>query len=54
MRAEDVAAQVMMRADEGLPKMWTIHKALELRRERPDCFGAEADYTPLEVDGDEA
>jgi (1->4)-alpha-D-glucan 1-alpha-D-glucosylmutase len=52
MRAEDVAAQVMLRADEGLPKMWTIHKALELRREHPDCFGAEAEYTPLEVDGD--
>ena len=41
----------MMRTDEGLPKMWTIHKALELRRERPDWFGAEAEYTPLEVDG---
>jgi (1->4)-alpha-D-glucan 1-alpha-D-glucosylmutase len=52
MKPEDVAAQVMMRADEGLPKMWTIHRALELRRERPDCFGAEAEYTPLEVDGD--
>jgi len=52
IRTEDVAAQVMLRADEGLPKMWTIHKALELRRERPDCFGAEAEYTPLEVDGD--
>src|SRR5271155_3758308 len=51
MNGEDVAAQVMMRADEGLPKMWTIHKALELRRERPDCFGADAEYTPLEVDG---
>jgi len=52
MKAEDVAAQVMLRADEGLPKMWTIHKALELRREQPDCFGSEAEYTPLEVDGD--
>jgi (1->4)-alpha-D-glucan 1-alpha-D-glucosylmutase len=51
MTGEDVAAQVMLRADEGLPKMWTIHKALELRRERPECFGAEAEYTPLEVDG---
>jgi (1->4)-alpha-D-glucan 1-alpha-D-glucosylmutase len=52
MTGEDVAAQVMVRADEGLPKIWTIHKALELRRERPECFGAEAEYTPLEVDGD--
>jgi (1->4)-alpha-D-glucan 1-alpha-D-glucosylmutase len=52
MTGDNVAAQIMLRADEGLPKMWTIHKALELRRERPECFGAEADYTPLEVDGD--
>jgi (1->4)-alpha-D-glucan 1-alpha-D-glucosylmutase len=51
LNGEDVAAQVMLRMDEGLPKMWTIHKALELRRERPECFGAEAEYTPLEVDG---
>jgi hypothetical protein len=33
----------MLRAD-GPAKMWTIHKALELRRERPDCFDADADY----------
>jgi (1->4)-alpha-D-glucan 1-alpha-D-glucosylmutase len=52
MSGQDIAAQVMLRADEGLPKMWTIHKALELRRERPECFGAEAEYMPLEVDGD--
>ncbi len=52
MSGQDVAAQIMLRADEGLPKLWTIHKALELRRERPECFGAEAEYTPLEVDGD--
>jgi (1->4)-alpha-D-glucan 1-alpha-D-glucosylmutase len=52
LKVEDVAAQVMMRADEGLPKMWTIHRALELRRDRPECFGAEGEYTPLEVDGD--
>jgi (1->4)-alpha-D-glucan 1-alpha-D-glucosylmutase len=51
MTGNDVAAQVMMRADEGLPKMWTIHKALEVRRERPNCFDAEAEYTPVEVDG---
>jgi (1->4)-alpha-D-glucan 1-alpha-D-glucosylmutase len=51
MTGNDVAAQVMTRAEEGLPKMWTIHKALEVRRERPDCFNAEAEYTPIEVDG---
>ncbi len=51
MSGDDIAAKVMARADEGLPKMWTIHQALQLRRERPDCFGAEADYTAIEVDG---
>jgi (1->4)-alpha-D-glucan 1-alpha-D-glucosylmutase len=51
MTGNDVAAQVMTRAEEGLPKMWTIHKALEVRRERPDCFNTEAEYTPIEVDG---
>ena len=53
LSGDDVAAQVMARADEGLPKMWTIHQALQLRRERPECFGADADYTPIEVDGSE-
>jgi (1->4)-alpha-D-glucan 1-alpha-D-glucosylmutase len=47
----DVATQVMYRADDGLPKMWTIHQALHLRRERPECFGAAAAYVPIEVDG---
>jgi (1->4)-alpha-D-glucan 1-alpha-D-glucosylmutase len=47
----DVATQVMYRADEGLPKMWTIHQALQLRQERPECFGAEAAYVQIEVDG---
>ena len=45
------AAEVMRRADEGLPKLWTIHRALGLRRERPHCFGADAAYTPLRVTG---
>ncbi|MEO6983139.1 MAG: malto-oligosyltrehalose synthase, partial [Edaphobacter sp.] len=51
MQGDDVAAQVMARADDGLPKMWTIHQALQLRRERPEWFGAENGYTPLRVDG---
>jgi (1->4)-alpha-D-glucan 1-alpha-D-glucosylmutase len=51
MTGVDVAARIMIRAEEGLPKMWTIHKALELRRERPQCFGAEAAYVPMDVDG---
>jgi len=51
MSGDDIAVKVMTRADEGLPKLWTIHQALQLRRERPDSFGADADYIPLMVDG---
>jgi (1->4)-alpha-D-glucan 1-alpha-D-glucosylmutase len=51
MAGEGVAARIMMRAEEGLPKMWTIHQALELRRQRPECFTAEAPYAPMDVDG---
>jgi (1->4)-alpha-D-glucan 1-alpha-D-glucosylmutase len=51
MTGENVAAQILYRGEEGLPKMWTIHKALQLRRERPECFSAEAAYVPLDVDG---
>ena len=45
------AAQVMARSAEGLPKLWTIHHALTLRRECPKWFGADAAYTPLPVKG---
>jgi (1->4)-alpha-D-glucan 1-alpha-D-glucosylmutase len=48
------AGEVMRRAEEGLPKLWTIHQALCLRKEQPECFGAEAAYTPLEVQGPKA
>lgn len=51
MNGMDVAAQVMMRTDEGLPKMHTIRQALLLRRERPEWFGVHAPYVALEVDG---
>jgi (1->4)-alpha-D-glucan 1-alpha-D-glucosylmutase len=48
---EKAASEVMRRADEGLPKLWTIHRALMLRRERPTSFGAAAAYRPLAVTG---
>jgi (1->4)-alpha-D-glucan 1-alpha-D-glucosylmutase len=49
--AAEAAAEALRRADEGLPKLWTIHQALKLRRERPQSFGAQAAYTPLKVYG---
>ena len=48
------AGQVMERAPEGLPKLWTIHHALKLRREHPEWFNAAAGYTPLTVAGKKA
>lgn len=48
------AATVMQRIDEGLPKMWTIQKALHLRQEHMEWFGADASYVPLEVKGQKA
>ncbi|MEO6816512.1 MAG: malto-oligosyltrehalose synthase [Edaphobacter sp.] len=51
LHGDNIAAQVMARAEEGLPKMWVAHHALRLRRERPEWFGAEAAYTPLPAEG---
>jgi (1->4)-alpha-D-glucan 1-alpha-D-glucosylmutase len=53
MPAGEAAAEAMRRAEEGLPKLWTIHQALLLRRERPESFGVEAEYVPLEVKGEQ-
>jgi len=47
----EAAREAIQRGDEGLPKLWTIHQALKLRRERPESFGAQAAYTPLKVLG---
>ena len=46
--------QIMARIDEGLPKMWTIHRALTLRRAHPDWFGETAGYTPVTVIGEKS
>jgi (1->4)-alpha-D-glucan 1-alpha-D-glucosylmutase len=43
--------QVMGRIEEGLPKLWVVQRAMQLRRERPEWFGAEAAYAPVAVEG---
>jgi (1->4)-alpha-D-glucan 1-alpha-D-glucosylmutase len=51
LNGENPAVKVMMGAEEGLPKLWTIYQGLQLRGKRPEWFGAEAGYTPLPVEG---
>ncbi len=45
---------VLARMDEGLPKLWTIHHALQLRRTRPELFGPEGSYRALPAQGSKA
>jgi (1->4)-alpha-D-glucan 1-alpha-D-glucosylmutase len=54
LSGSNVGQTVMSRSDEGMPKMWVIYSALQLRREHPEWFGEGADYTPLEVEGSRA
>jgi (1->4)-alpha-D-glucan 1-alpha-D-glucosylmutase len=46
--------EIVRRMDSGLPKLWVMHSALRLRREHPEWFGAEAEYTPLVAEGSKA
>ena len=43
--------EIMNRIDSGLPKLWTLYCALNLRRNRPEWFGADADFAPLAFEG---
>ncbi|HWG22296.1 MAG TPA: malto-oligosyltrehalose synthase [Terracidiphilus sp.] len=45
------AEEILRRKETGLPKLWVTHKALTLRREHPEWFGAAAEYQPLVVEG---
>ena len=46
--------QTLERMSEGLPKLFTVHRALQVRRRIPECFGATGDYKPIVVTGDKA
>ncbi|WP_263358035.1 malto-oligosyltrehalose synthase [Acidicapsa ligni] len=46
-----LAEEIMREIDRGVPKMWVTHKALSLRRQHPEWFGADAGYTPLLAEG---
>ena len=44
-------AAIWRRADEGLPKMWVTHAALQLRHRRPDSFDARGTYAAVHARG---
>jgi len=48
------AGQVMKRMEDGLPKLWVIHHALWLRRERARSFGPEGGYAACAARGPQA
>jgi (1->4)-alpha-D-glucan 1-alpha-D-glucosylmutase len=43
--------EIVREMDSGLPKLLVVHKALCLRRDHPEWFGADAAYTPLQTEG---
>jgi (1->4)-alpha-D-glucan 1-alpha-D-glucosylmutase len=49
-----VVEQVMERSDEGMPKLWVVHKTLLLRKAHPDWFGPAAEYGSLPAEGAES
>jgi len=51
LRGGMAAEEILRRMDSGMPKLWTVHAALCLRREHPEWFGAEAGYAPLTAEG---
>ena len=50
----DIAAKIPDPGDDGLPKLFTIHRSLTLRRKHPEWFGPDATYTPLAAQGPKA
>ena len=47
------AEQVMLRPDEGVPKLWLVTKLLTARRDRPEVFGGSG-YSPVVARGAKA
>lgn len=47
LEVEEIAREM----DSGMPKLWVAYKALHLRREHPEWFGAEAVYAPVYAEG---
>jgi len=54
LKAGMPVSDILAREESGLPKMWVTMKALHLRREHPEWFGAEGGYDPLYAQGERA
>jgi (1->4)-alpha-D-glucan 1-alpha-D-glucosylmutase len=45
---------VLARAEEGAPKMFTLWRTLQVRRQQPEAFGSASTYEPLVAGGTRA
>jgi (1->4)-alpha-D-glucan 1-alpha-D-glucosylmutase len=46
--------EILHRTDDGLPKLWVTRQTLHLRRDRPELFGIDGAYEPIEPSGTKA
>jgi len=45
---------ILQRIDSGLPKLWVLYTALNLRKQNPEWFDSRANYSPLMIEGRKA
>jgi (1->4)-alpha-D-glucan 1-alpha-D-glucosylmutase len=43
--------EILAKIDTGMPKLWTLHTALNLRNRSSEHFGSRSSYTPLDIEG---
>jgi (1->4)-alpha-D-glucan 1-alpha-D-glucosylmutase len=48
------AEEILQEMESGMPKLWTIQRALQVRKDRAESFGASGSYTPIDVQGEKA
>ena len=51
VKARVAAEEILKDMDRGMPKLWVLHRALQLRQEKTEWFQAQADYVPLAIEG---
>jgi (1->4)-alpha-D-glucan 1-alpha-D-glucosylmutase len=48
------AEEILQEMKSGMPKLWTIQRALQVRKDRAESFGASGSYTPIDAQGEKA